>query len=120
MTRRRTIDTTPIHRKLGYEHAVERQRIRAHLIRRGHDPHALAFEFRVTRIQDRIAKYKPTFRQRQDAARERGEKWVATHPVTRPTFDRDELLFLIEHFEGANHPLAQSVYTKAVMMMETL
>ena len=101
-------DETPLHRKLGYEHAVERARIREHLIRRGWSPSDLAFEFRITRIQDRIHKHKPTMRERQQA-------WLAKQPQPKPSviFTPEELAFLVEHFEGANHPLAQSIYAKA-------
>jgi hypothetical protein len=112
---RTTPDPTPVHRKLGYDYANERARIRAHLIRRGHDPKALAFEFRITRIQERIHKYKPTLRQRQEAARARGEKWVTSGKPPLPGLTTEEWQYLAEHFEGANHPLAQSIQAKAAM-----
>lgn len=115
MSRRVVQDQTPLHRKLGYEHAVERARIREHLIRRGWSPSDLAFEFRITRIQERIAKYKPTFRQRQEAARARGEKWVTSDKPPLPGLTVEEWKFLADHFEGANHPLAQSIQSKAAM-----
>lgn len=104
----RTPEDTPLHRKLGYEHHREREAIRAHLVRRGHDPHSLAFEFRVTRIQDRIHRYKPSMRERQRQWREQQQK-------SSPAFDltSEEIKYLREVFEAANHPIAQSIYSKA-------
>jgi hypothetical protein len=117
MSAKQVRDTTPAHLKLGYQHNAERQRIREHLIRRGHNPGDLAFEFRITRIQERIHRYKPTFRQRQEAARARGEAWVASDkpPLPSPSLTLEEWQYLAEHFEGANHPLAQSIQAKAAM-----
>jgi hypothetical protein len=115
MPRRAVQDEVPLHRKLGFAHHEQRARIREHLIRRGWSPSDIAFEFRVTRIQDRIAKYKPTFRQRQEAARANGEKWVPSDKPPLPDLTTEEWQYLAEQLAGANHPLAQSIQAKAVM-----
>ncbi len=104
----RTPEDIPLHRKLGYDHHRERDAIRAHLVRRGHDPHTLAFEFRVTRIQDRIHRNKPTMRQRQQLWREKQPA-----PTKAVALTPEEIAYLVEVFEAANHPLAQSIYAKA-------
>ncbi len=91
----------------GYAHNKERDEIRAHLIARGWDATDFAFEFRVTEIQQRIHRYAPTMRQRQEAARAK--------TIVQPSleFTPEELQHIADHFCGANDPLAQSIYRKA-------
>lgn len=106
-------DPVPVHRKFGYDHHMERQRIREHLIRRGWDAKDVTIEFRVSAIQERIARYKPTFRERQ-------QKWLAEQAARRPArtdFDlkltREELEHLVYLFGGANDPVSASIAAKA-------
>lgn len=86
---------------------MERRAIREHLITRGWtEPH---LHFRITRIQERLRKYKPTWRERQQV-------WLAKQP--RPTgagldLTWEELERLIEHFVGANDPVSASIGEKA-------
>lgn len=97
----------------------ERDEIREHLERRLGPVKPRSWEWamreqRVTRIQERIHKHRPTYRQRQEAARARGEKWVSPPPGPPPVrFTDEELERIAEHFERANDPLAQSIWRKA-------
>jgi len=99
----------------GWAWHQEREEIRAHLRRRlwrflprDGIPTSTLLEFRVSRIQERLHKYKPSFRERQAA-------WLARQPVVkpRPVFTDEELARIADHFQGANDPLAQAIYAKA-------
>lgn len=91
----------------GYAHVMERQAIREHLQARGLAGAEL--EFRVVRIQERLHRSKPTFRDRQAA-------WLARQPKSLPAvrFTEEELARIAEHFQGANDPVAQAIHMKAV------
>lgn len=98
----------------GWAHNRERDEIEAHLISRGWDRNDFAFYFRVTRIQERLRRDQPTYRERQDAARARGERWVSPPPGPPPViFTPEELAHIADHFAGANDPLAQAIWHKA-------
>jgi hypothetical protein len=104
----------------GYSHHMERDAIRAHLRKRlwkfGLDSFAsFRLESRVSEIQRRLHKNKPTLRERQAA-------WRAKQP--KPTganafFTWEQLQFLAEHFAGANFPLAIEVAEKVQTLLET-
>lgn len=64
-------------------------------------------EWAVTRIQDRLHRSHPTYRERQEA-------WKARQGYAPSTaFTQDELRHIAEHFAGANDPLAISIAAKA-------
>lgn len=99
--------------KFGWAWHRERDAIRAHLAQRWHaELHTMEWakrEFRVTAIQQRLHKYKPTFAQRQAA-------WLAKQPQRKPKagpFTAEELAMIAEHFAYANDPIGQSIHAKA-------
>jgi hypothetical protein len=101
----------------GWAHNRERQEIEEHLIKRGWSRDDYRFHFRVEAIRHRLHKYKPTFAQRQAAARARGEKWVSPPPGPPPVmFTEDELEHIAQHFERANDPLAIAIWRKAARL----
>lgn len=83
--------------------AMERGYIRAHLIKRGWNPNLMPLEHRITCIQERIHRNRPITRAHKPTVRK--------PPVI---FATDELAYIAAHFAGANHPLAQSIYMKAI------
>lgn len=100
----------------GWAWHQERDEIRAHLRRRlwrflprDGIPTSALLESRVSRIQERLHKNKPSYRDRQAA-------WLARQPKPLPAvrFTEEELARIAEHFAGANDPLAQAIYAKAV------
>lgn len=101
-------------RPFGWAFNRERAEIEAHLIARGWERGDLRFHFRVTAIQERIHKHAPTFRQRQERARERGEAWVAPRPGPTVDFTPEELASIAERFAMANDELGISISTKAL------
>ncbi len=108
----RGLEATP-GKPFGYAFNQERAEIRQHLIERGwlaDDPH---LEFRITRIQERLWKYKPTLKQRQAA-------WRARQPQPSGAslgLTREELQRLVDLFTGANDPVTASIATKAAMAL---
>jgi hypothetical protein len=98
----------------GWAWHQERDEIREHLKRRGRYRPGWS-EFEVTRIQQRLHRDKPTFRQRQEAARAAGETWVSPtpKPPPPPSFTRDELERMVEHFAGSNDAVGASIASKA-------
>lgn len=107
-------------RPFGWAFNRERQEIEAHLVARGWRREDLRFHFRVTAIQQRIHKYAPTFRQRQEAARERGEAWVAPAPVPRVDFLPEELERIAERFAMANDEIGIAIAAKARALLSPL
>jgi hypothetical protein len=105
-------DDTPDHLKLGYDHHRERDRIRAHLRRRiwrfGLDRFAaMRLEQRIDAIQARIAKNRPTLKERQAT-------WLARQPKTiTATLTVEEWQHLADLFAGANDPISASIGEKA-------
>ncbi len=95
----------------GYAWNREREEIRQHLYRRPHLLKEHELEFRVTKIQDRIHKYKPTLRQRQEAA---AIIKSSLKPIPNPGFTIEELQHLVDLFEGANDPLSAKIASKAL------
>lgn len=107
-------DETPDYLKFGYEHNRERERIGAHLRRRLPNHSMTAIEFRISRIQERLVKYRPSLRDRQAL-------WLAKQPKRiepAPTFTTDELARLVELFAGANDLLTASIADKAARMLD--
>jgi hypothetical protein len=106
----------------GWAHHAEREIIRAHLRRRiwkfGLDElRSARLEFRVTAIQQRLHKYDHTFRQLQTLYALQPKN---NQPSTDDRFNGDELERLIEHFEGANDPIGQSIATKAKIALDNV
>jgi hypothetical protein len=92
----------------GYAFNREREEIEKHLKRRGrkHD------HFTVTRIQQRIHKHKPSYRDVQQARNARMP--VRTAP---PSFTDDELRHLVDMFHGANDPVSATIADKAAVIL---
>lgn len=89
-------------------------------MRRGWTRGDLRFHFRVTAIQQRIHRHAPTFRQRQEAARERGEAWVAPRSVPRVHFLPEELEAIAERFAMANDEIGIAIAAKARALLSPL
>jgi hypothetical protein len=91
----------------GWAHNMEARAIRDHLISKGRDPNSIEHCFDISKISMRLARdylrRKPKIgaRVRIAAKRESNE------------FSMEELERLIEHFAGANDPVAQSILEKA-------
>lgn len=68
------------------------------------------YEFAVTRIQERLHRQHPTYRDRQEA-------WKLRMGLRRarptPVFTPEELEMIAERFAGANDPVGQSIEQKA-------
>lgn len=90
----------PLHRKLGYDHMLEMREIESRLRKQGLFGVNLYFE--SVRAYDARHNADLTYRQRQDAAKARGEKWVSSNEVRLP----DDLLrkALEEIRDGHNDP----------------
>ena len=95
----------------GWAFNMERRALREHLERKGRYSAQELF-FAVTRLQERIHRDKPTYRQRQEA-------WKARHATRAPapTFTEEELRHLVDLFEGANDPLTAAIYEKARVIL---
>lgn len=114
----RGLDNVP-GRPFGWAWNMERQAIREHLLARGWEPtgeHAERFrdhlvESRVSAIQQRIHRYRPTLRERQLAARAAAN--LTTTGLVQDVFTPDELRAILDRFQGANDPLGQSILAKA-------
>lgn len=87
---------------------MEDAAIRAHLVRRGHDPKSLAFHSLVTKLHMRLQRdyhrRKPPVGVRRRAA--------STQPPVLD-FTAEELEMIAERFAGANDPVGQSIHAKA-------
>jgi hypothetical protein len=95
----------------------ERDEIRAHLRRRLWRfvvnnaeglPVSVRLEYRVTQIQERIHRNKPTYAQRCAARAATRSTYVPP-----PSFTRDELERMVEHFAGSNDAVGASIASKA-------
>jgi len=112
-------DDLPDHMKFGYAVNVEKSAIRDRLIVAGADPKDRRLIFDVEREYQEAHKDDLTFRQRQDLARWRGEKWVTPHPAPpAPKFTNEEIEMIKARFAGSNDPVGQSIYAKALRMTE--
>ena len=101
----------------GWAFNMERRAIRDHLRRKGlyaADGYDARGEFYLIKMQMRLHKNKPTGRQRQEAARARGENWVSPAPGPADVpFTRAELERMVEHFAGSNDELGALIAAKA-------
>lgn len=98
-------------RSFGWAWNMEDAAIRAHLVRRGHDPKSLAFHSLVTKLHMRLQRdyhrRKPPVGVRRRAA-----------PTQPPVLDftAEELAMIAERFAGANDPVGQSIHAKALAL----
>lgn len=105
----------------GWAFNMERRAILAHLQRKDDGTlkgahkawrthRGLGYEFRVTKLQERLHRSHPTYRDRQEA-------WKLRMGVRRanptPVFTAEELVMIAERFAGANDPVGQSIEQKA-------
>jgi hypothetical protein len=103
-------------RPFGWAWNMEREAIKRHLRRRiwkfGLDRMASArLESRVSEIQRRLHRGKPTMRERQAL-------WKAAQREAPPEpFTAEELEMIAARFAGANDPAGQSIVTKAEAML---
>lgn len=106
-------------RPFGWAWHQERDEIRAHLRRRlwrfigpGDGRTGMRLEARVTAIQNRLHRNKPTYAERC-AAR------AASRPtyVPPPSFTRAELERMVEHFTGSNDEIGQAIAAKATELL---
>ncbi|WP_347837741.1 hypothetical protein [uncultured Planktomarina sp.] len=110
-------DELPDHKKFGYAHAVEMDAIRAELISEGHKPGPF-LQFAAIKVYQERHKNDPTYRERQEAARAKGEKWVSPAPrPAPPSFNRDELELILARFSGSNSEAGASIASKAQAML---
>jgi hypothetical protein len=104
----RGLDVIP-GKPFGWSWNRERQEIRTHLIRKGWKPDDPALHFRIVHIQERLHRYRPSFRERQQA-------WLATMPkpnAANVSFTWEELERLVELHGQANDPVTQEIARKA-------
>lgn len=98
----------------GWAHHMERDAIRQHLRARGFDTSGhmgqARLEFRVTKIQQRLRRYEPTWaeRQREWARNQRAQALIAPEPFTR-----DQLLAIRDRFAMDNSPEGQAIHLLA-------
>lgn len=105
-------------RPFGWAHHAERDEIRARLrekgdYREGYDPR---LEFRVSRIQARLRRNRPTYAERQAA-------WRARQPRSTSAsirFEREELERLVDLFGEANDPVTAKIGAKAAEALRRL
>jgi hypothetical protein len=110
-------DDLPDHKKFGYDRILEDIAIEEELIASGKfkkgDPMMI---FAVSRQHIENHKNDLTFSQRQDLARYNGEKWVTPNPDPNPPkqafLTTDEIGYLIEYLNGANHPTGMDILEK--------
>jgi hypothetical protein len=68
------------------------------------------YTFIVTKLQERLHRQHPTYRDRQAAWKLR---MGLRQPNPTPTFTEEELAMIAERFSGANDPIGQSIEQKA-------
>lgn len=110
----------PPGRPFGYTWLEERTKIEDHVLRRTKHQiplYDMRVQFRVQKIQDRLHKYDPTFRERQ-------AKWNAEQAARPKTemmeLTQAELEHLADLFAGANDPLSASIGEKARIALGTV
>ncbi len=114
MPRRRPPEsTTPDHLRFGYEHMIFMRDAEARLLAEGVPQREVYL--RACHEWDESRKGRPTLRQRQEAARARGEKWVSPlpgPPMTRLALTDEEADYLREKLAGVNDPVGAAVLAK--------
>jgi len=110
-------DARVLKRKFGYDHMVEMRAIEAQL---SHLPEIERYFAAIKEYQRRHAN-DPTYRERIEAARARGEKWVSPAKTTTsrpspPSLTADEIGYLLERLVGVNDPLGASAAAKLSAM----
>ena len=97
-------DEKHLRQKFGYWRMVEERMIREELLASGVEPTV----FNISkRVEENHASDVPF--------REQSSRLRANTPIVQSNaFTQEELAFLVEHFTGANDPIAQSVLAKAL------
>lgn len=105
------------YKPFGWDTMVEKDQIERRLIaEEGYKPGSVELFFAVSKAYTDAAKGKPTLRERQKAARARGEHWVAPAPGTRPgaplRFTEAEIEYLVGRLSGANDDVGRAILAK--------
>jgi len=111
------IDDLPDHRKFGYKKLIEDEAIEDDLIASGKfkkgDPMII---FAISKQRSENHKNDLTYREKQELARDNGEKWISPHPNPNPHkrvfLSPDEIEYLIEYMNGINHPTGIDILEK--------
>lgn len=97
----------------GYWDMVEKRMVRAQLIAEGHNPESPLFgaemNARIAANHALDVSYRDTSRALLNAAQ-----------PAPPTLSPTEWAFLAEHFQGANHPIAQAILAKALARLPVI
>lgn len=95
----------------GYAHHMERLAICEHIVKRKPtDSDMTIHMFRITKIQERIHKYEPSFRERQQL---RGV--IKRPPVT---FSLEQLQHMVDLFSFANDEISRSIANTAQSIID--
>lgn len=105
-------------KKFGYAYAMEIQRIEHNLrLERGIADTGFNSEihFDAIKVYQENHKNDPSYRERQEAARNRGEKWVT--PIESKTtsnfsLEKEEIEYLLEKLAGVNNPIGLQILSK--------
>lgn len=106
--RRAREDAIPIEHKFGYAAAIEKEEIERSLLRRGVPMPQRYFE--IERIYQERHANDPSYAERSAAFR-------ARQAPPSPSFTAEELQHMMEHFAGANDPIAASIAEKAKSLL---
>lgn len=102
-------------RPFGAETLDAKRAIERKLIADGAVPGSPELHFSIEHAWVEQNKGKPNFRERQEAARARGEKWVSPlpgPPMTRLALTDEEAAYLREKLAGVNDPVGAAVLAK--------
>lgn len=102
-----------LRRSIGYWRMVEERMILAELAAEGWTGGDVSFE--VSRRMIENHKNDPSLRERQEHHRQASP---ARPAAIRTAFTVEELERLLQHFAGANDPVAQSIHAKATATLE--
>ena len=113
--RKKIVDDTPAHRKLGYQHNLDRERIRKDILGDARDGYQFdsEVEFEITKRLEQEHKDNPT-----PTMQERQAVWRAKH-LSNSTFSgnmslsAEQLSYIIDMFGESNNPIALAIAAKA-------
>jgi hypothetical protein len=110
--RKPPVDPIPIHRKFGFEHMMDRERIRLELVGDNRDGYQFdsAIEFEITRRleQEAFDNPKPSLSERQAVARAANRTFTGNMNLSV-----EQLEYVIEMFGQSNSPIALDIAAKA-------